>query len=197
MKFTGERVILGEMPGRMNVIQEHIARYNFALGILEQHGCKKVLDAACGTGYGSMLMSECGFDVKGVDIDKGAITQACKINACTPATFKEGSLDAPEKLFVGKTFDAVVSFETIEHLKNPDLFLEWVKTKTKLLIFSLPVEQPSEYHLQVYTTQQAVDLISRHFKNTTFLSQRYTNIYMFDPLADRRQHDYVIGYATN
>lgn len=195
MSFSGERVILGAMPGRARVVQEHITRYNFALGILEQHGCKKVLDAACGTGYGSMIMEECGYDVYGVDIDKGAINQACRINSCNAATFKEGSLDEPEKVFPGKKFDAVVSFETIEHLKNPDRFLEWTKTKAGLLIFSLPIEQPSEFHLQVYTPDEAVHQIKKHYSNVTFLSQSYMNIYEFNPLADRRHYDYIIGYA--
>lgn len=195
MNFTGERVVLGAMPGRARVVQEHIARYNFALGILEQFGCKRVLDAACGTGYGSMIMQECGYDVYGVDIDKGAITQACRINSCNAATFKEGSLNEPENIFPNKTFDAVVSFETIEHLQDPDRFLNWAKTKADLLIFSLPIEQPSDFHLQVYTPEQAIDQIQKHYKDVTFLSQAYMNIYEFNPALDRRHYDYIIGYA--
>ena len=47
-----ERVI----PGISNTfnLQKHIARYNFVLSEVKD---KSVLDLACGTGYGSFLMS--------------------------------------------------------------------------------------------------------------------------------------------
>ena len=192
MNFTGERATLGNMPGRIRIAQEHIARYNFALGILEQHGCKTVLDAACGTGYGTWLLSQNGFDTFGVDIDSRAIADAIKINAMTGADFTSGSLDDPEEILelVGRTFDAIVSFETIEHLEFPGKYLEWVKTKSNLLIFSLPIEQPSDFHKQVYSVTQAMDQIKRHFSQTEFLAQVYMNFYK---AGDDAQ--YLVGYA--
>ena len=48
-EFTGERVIPGEVDP--NLWNEHFSRYAFAA--LFCRGRKSVLDAGCGTGYGT------------------------------------------------------------------------------------------------------------------------------------------------
>jgi len=194
MEFTGERAILGKMPGRMRIAQEHLARYNFALGILEEHGCKTVLDAACGSGYGTWLLSQNGFQTSGADISKEAIEAAWDLNNVNGKRFSCISLDNPDEseLLRNGQFDAIVSFETIEHLQNPDKFLEWVKRKTDLFIFSLPINQPSEFHLTVYpTAQDAVNQIKKHFKNLAVFSQEFMNFYGYNESGA----DYIVGYA--
>jgi protein-L-isoaspartate O-methyltransferase len=47
-EFTGERVIPGEVD--IDLLNEHMARYTFAARLARG---KRVLDAGCGTGYGS------------------------------------------------------------------------------------------------------------------------------------------------
>ena len=53
---------------------EHINRYQFAGGFVKK---KKVLDLACGSGYGSKMLSSAGANnVVGLDISKTAIEYA-------------------------------------------------------------------------------------------------------------------------
>ena len=57
MKYTGERVIPEEefCGPKTNIYKEHVARYQFASKYTKS---KKVLDVACGSGYGSEILSE-------------------------------------------------------------------------------------------------------------------------------------------
>uniref|UniRef100_A0A1B0GJU0 Glycine N-methyltransferase n=1 Tax=Lutzomyia longipalpis TaxID=7200 RepID=A0A1B0GJU0_LUTLO len=41
---------------------------NFLVNLLKQHGCKRILDVACGTGVDSILLVEEGFEVVSADI---------------------------------------------------------------------------------------------------------------------------------
>lgn len=198
MQFTGERAILGSMPGRIRIAQEHLARYNFALGILEQYGCKTVLDAACGSGYGTWILNQNGFEVDAVDISLEAVTNAVNMlndndNNNRHVNFTVGSLDYPEEIefLKDRKYDAIVSFETIEHLQNPDKFLEWTKTKTDLLIFSLPINQPSDFHKTVYeTVGDAMAQMEKYFDVTAYC-QDYMNFYKFNS----EEAGYIVGYA--
>src|SRR3990167_3806200 len=78
---------------------------------------KKILDCSCGTGYGSGLLAQ-NNEVTGVDISEEAIEFA---KQHFTAEFKVGNAEQLE--FEDESFDAVVSFETIEHLDNPYKFL--------------------------------------------------------------------------
>ena len=53
MNYSGERFLPNECSGEMAV--EHYQRYQFAKQLVEG---KIVLDAACGEGYGSSIVSE-------------------------------------------------------------------------------------------------------------------------------------------
>ena len=55
---------------------EHLARYRWAGALVEG---KRVLDAGCGTGYGSELLASQGAaEVVGVDVDADAIEAASR-----------------------------------------------------------------------------------------------------------------------
>lgn len=135
MKFTGERVVEGETPERIYL--DHISRYQFAsdftIGL-------SVLDVACGTGYGTHLLQEKGAkSAIGVDCSPEAIRFAKEHYKATNLEFRIGDalkLQVPEA-----GFDCVVSFETIEHVSDPDRFLEeaWAALKPSgRLIISSP-----------------------------------------------------------
>mgnify|MGYP003623051184 CR=1 FL=1 len=62
-EFTGERLIPGEVD--IDLLNEHMARYNFAARLTRG---KRVLDAGCGTGYGSLELARMAARVTGIDI---------------------------------------------------------------------------------------------------------------------------------
>ena len=73
LPFTGERCVPENMSGQIKTYQHHIARYNFALMYARK---KKVLDAACGSGFGVNLFYDVADYVMGMDISDEAIEYA-------------------------------------------------------------------------------------------------------------------------
>jgi ubiquinone/menaquinone biosynthesis C-methylase UbiE len=98
---------------------EHRQRYEFALPFIQ--GCN-VLDAACGVGYGSALLAQRGAcSVVGLDLSQHALEQARSRFTVPGVTFVRGDVLALP--FDDASFDAIVSFETVEHVANPDGFM--------------------------------------------------------------------------
>lgn len=124
LKDTGERVIPEKLDIFNELLIEHLARYQFATRYA--HG--RVLDFACGTGYGShMIAKKCKKRVKeviGIDREQDAIYYA-ESNYYHPlTTFQVGDVtdrNLPDEL---GTFDCIVSFETYEHIEKEINFLD-------------------------------------------------------------------------
>ena len=70
LEFTGERFVPG-VPGE--IWYEHWHRYHFAVPLVRD---ARVLDVACGSGYGSALLARRAHKVTGVDISPDAIAHA-------------------------------------------------------------------------------------------------------------------------
>lgn len=119
MKFTGERCILGESGKVLEA--EHLNRYKFASEYIQD---KKVLDIGCGTGYGTALLALKAKKIVGVDIDisKEAINYAKNNYSKKNIEFYVGN--ATNLNFLkDEEFDAIVSFETIEHMRQSNIYL--------------------------------------------------------------------------
>ena len=121
----------------------HIDRYEFAANYLK-HKIKKdslILDAACGTGYGSDILKETEPNkIIGVDVSSEAIAYASKKYGNNICTFRVADI-MDMAGFDNDIFDAVVSFETIEHIEKPLTFLENIKRLLKkggIFIVSTP-----------------------------------------------------------
>ncbi len=115
-EFTGERVIPGQVD--VDLLNEHLARYTFAARLARG---KRVLDAGCGAGYGSVELAHAGLSVVGIDVAPDAIEFARANYRLPNLSFEEGSVTAlPHE---EGTFDLVVAFEVIEHLAHWSEFL--------------------------------------------------------------------------
>src|ERR1041384_7363657 len=88
-------------------LQEHVARYRFA----KEQARGRILDVACGTGDGTAML-----DAVGVDLSLQALRYARRY----PAPYV--AADATRLPF-GRVFDSVVSFETLEHVPDPERFV--------------------------------------------------------------------------
>ncbi|TXH92323.1 MAG: class I SAM-dependent methyltransferase [Pseudomonas sp.] len=102
-------------PGDQATLHIHLQRYEFAAAHL--HG-KRVLDMACGCGYGTALLAERHphKQVTGVDIDPAAIAYAERHYHLPNLRYI--CADA-EQFSAENGFDSIVSLETIEHLPSP------------------------------------------------------------------------------
>ena len=141
LEFTGERFVPG-IAGE--IAHEHWHRYAFARRYVAG---KRVLDAACGEGYGSALLAGLAAQVTGIDIDAAAIAHArASYAAVANVRFEEASaatLPLPDACI-----DVVVSFETIEHLPRelqPRMLAEFARVLTRDGVLILSAPNPVEY----------------------------------------------------
>jgi SAM-dependent methyltransferase len=99
----------------------HLARYQLAAPYCQG---KHILDIACGEGYGAYALKQAGAaSVDGVDNSPEAISSAQTLFTDPGIHFFQHDAERVDELFSGKTFDVIVSLETIEHLQNPTRFL--------------------------------------------------------------------------
>lgn len=94
---------------------EHAHRYRWAASLARG----RVLDAACGVGYGAplLLQSTSVTSYTGVDVAQDALDIASRDFAAPGRQFVQG--DVYSLPFPDGSFDTIVSLETIEHLDNP------------------------------------------------------------------------------
>ncbi|CAN5375441.1 hypothetical protein BH09SUM1_BH09SUM1_02470 [soil metagenome] len=145
-------------------IRLHLERYHFAAGTVAGI---RVLDLACGVGYGSAHLAEAGArEVVGVDIAPEAIEEArgsygrdnvhfiC--SAYQDLAAAAGG-DGLETKLLAEPFDQIVSLETIEHLPSPQDFLATILPLLKpggIFVGSVPVTPSMDanpYHLHDFT----------------------------------------------
>ncbi len=187
VEFTGERVI----PGQVNddLWSEHVARYAFARRYVQS---KRVLDAGCGTGYGSAELAQSAAEVTGVDIAADAIEYANANYPLPGLRFLESSCTAVP--FPPESFDVLVAFEVIEHLTNYRAFLDEsarVLTHDGLFIVSSPNKRyyartraetgPNPYHEHEFEAEEFVRELERVFPNVRLLLQNRVESFAFHP----------------
>lgn len=118
LPFTGERYT---PECDREIAYEHWHRYAFARAFAPG---RRVLDAACGEGYGSALLAHAGGQVLGVDIGAKAVAHARARYADVPGLrFEAGDATALDTL-PDASFDLIVSFETLEHVLAQERLLD-------------------------------------------------------------------------
>lgn len=145
----------------------HMARYNILKPICKN---KTVLDIACGEGYGSYLIKSWGAkQVDAFDIDLETINKAQERYHIKNLNYQVCNAEELEQA-TDKKYDLIVSFETIEHLKNPIKFLEAIKSVSKkdaIIIISCPNDYmyyPKEddknpFHIKKYSLADFITLV--------------------------------------
>lgn len=165
LTYTWERLIpkqIADDPASQQMLRFHYQRYETAAQHVQG---KRVLDIACGAGYGSQMLGLAGADaVLGVDVCPQTVQYAQKHYQVSSVQFV--CADA-EQFEWTEPFDVVVSFETIEHLHHPTNFLERIRRllapEGKFLL-SVPLGETrhlDRYHLQIFSLEGVLDLLAQ------------------------------------
>ena len=156
---------------------EHRARYWWASDFVEG---KDVLDAGCGTGFGTAMLAERRpARLVGVDISPDALARARQL---APAADDLLQGDVRELPFEDSSFDVVVCFEAIEHVADHDAVLALVRARMVrggLLLVSTPdtaVYQhehgnDNPYHVKELTADEFESLLEGSFRHVAVLEQ--------------------------
>ncbi len=175
-KNLGERLEAGQYNENTS---EHLHRYALAMTLCEG---KKVLDIACGEGYGSNLMSKKAASVSGVDIDEETVALAKAKYVANNLEYKVGRADKIP--YEAASFDVVISFETLEHHDKHNEMMEEIKRVLKpggicvistpdKLIYSDKKNYKNPFHVKELYKDEFHKLVSTYFKNVTILKQQF------------------------
>jgi SAM-dependent methyltransferase len=176
LNFTGERFT----PECVREISyEHWHRYAFARRFAAG---KRVLDAACGEGYGASLLATVAASVVGVDVDATTIDHA-RERYGTSGNVEFRRADATDLPFEAQSFDVVISFETLEHLaRQEDLIAGFARVlgAKGLLVISTPDKHAysdltgfrNEHHVRELYREEFVALLERHFGHVRLYGQK-------------------------
>ena len=150
---------------------EHLARYIYASEQIRKRKANRVLDVACGSGYGSVEIAKYANSVTAVDKNIPFV-KYIRPNI----HYIQTDLNADNFLFhipSEKKLDAIVCFETLEHLENPKKFLlsiAQILKNNSLLFVSIPngnFEKTDDnnnpinpYHLQHFSESEACELLN-------------------------------------
>jgi hypothetical protein len=116
LPFTGERFTPERAGG---VAQQHWHRYAFARPLVAG---KRVLDAACGEGYGSALLARHAASVLALDADAPTIAHARQRYGAPNLRFEIADVARLEHL-APASVDVVVCFGTLERVQAQDAVL--------------------------------------------------------------------------
>ena len=186
MAQVAERVLVTDLALERNHLED-FTRYRFACGFVTG---KRVLDVACGSGYGSALLwREGGAScVIGADASWEALQAAQRFQAPGHVAFALGP--AEQLPFSDGEFEAIVSMETLEHLRNPRAFLRELGRVLRaggLGIVSTPLNNSetrhrpdNPHHCREYSASEFLGLLRDVFQQVELFSQ--LSDYGYDPL---------------
>ena len=144
---------------RSVLIHEHLRRY----GAIRRFCYGKVLDFACGCGYGSYLLAG-NPDVKkviGIDNNSEVIDWAKKEFSHNKVEYIHSEIDK-----LNEKIDTLICLETIEHLPDIKPILKLVeRCEVDNIVVSFPDKKTTHYnpyHLHDFTRQDLINIFKHH-----------------------------------
>ncbi len=155
----------------------HLIRYRWACEVLAEveHPIRRLLDVACGAGYGSVELAArlSNTRVVGADYDDSAVEIAQDKYSRPNLEFRRGDVELWEETLGRDEFDCIVSFDTIEHVAHRDIMMHNLVEHLSpegMLLLSTPVRKTSilnpgwEHHKLEYSAVALHDFLRRYFK---------------------------------
>ncbi|MCC7210954.1 MAG: class I SAM-dependent methyltransferase [Candidatus Brocadia sp.] len=170
---------------------QHRERYAFAISCLTPG--QQLLDIACGDGYGTVMLSRYGCNTIGADCDEQTVSGA-QIKYPQGSFVRADVLNIP---FEDNSFDAVVSFETIEHVNDGNRFLSEVHRVLRpsgIFICSTPnIRYTSHppYHIKEYSPEEFYELVQHWFPQAEHHGQYFKSVDRLSDLYRRHIHAHL------
>ncbi len=157
---------------------DHLLRYALSAPLAKG---KRVLDAASGHGFGSvLLLHQEATEVVGVDISEEAVAQSRERWPDPRLIFHAHDLEQLDALEL-EPFDLITTFETLEHVEHPDKVLKKLKHALNdegLLVGSVPGEtdklDKNEYHLHHFDRHSLEKLLKSEFNEVQVFRQEFS-----------------------
>jgi len=158
----------------------HLGRYHWATKVLSAHLPNKILDIACGAGYGSFILAShinqatvtgADYDIRGVELARRTYERHnLSYVHGNIVTWENKSGESSEPL---GSYDAIVSFDTIEHLLHREIALIRITqnlSSNGMLLLSTPCGHQTtllnpgwEHHKIEYSYIDLQNLLKRYF----------------------------------
>ena len=193
LHLTGERT-LPDVPEENYWFQRHLVVYRW---IAERARGRRVVDLACGEGYGSAELARTAASVDGVDANPEAFEHA---RAKYPQVAFERNM---VELWDGDV-DCAVFLQTIEHVPDPDGVLEhireligpdgvaYVSTPNVLTLAPKGEERSGNpWHVREYPPHEYRELCERHFARVDLLGLFHARMLRAHELALKAGWDRV------
>jgi 2-polyprenyl-3-methyl-5-hydroxy-6-metoxy-1,4-benzoquinol methylase len=186
LELTGERT-LPDVPEENYWFQRHLVVYEW---IRRRVGGLRVIDMACGEGYGSDVLSRSAASVVGVDANPEAHEHA-KARYTRPGLRFERNMI---QLFA-EPADAIVFLQTIEHVEDPGELLEHFKRISDIVFVSTPnvltlapegaERSGNPWHVHEYRAAEFRALLGEHFSHVEMRGLFHTRKLRLHELAIR------------
>jgi SAM-dependent methyltransferase len=173
LQLTGERT-LPDVPEENYWFRRHLVVYEW---IASRVGGRRVVDLACGEGYGSAVLARAAVSVVGVDANPEAFEHARLKYSGPKLRFERTMIE----LWDGDA-DCVVFLQTIEHVQDPDAVLERIReligrdgvayVSTPNVLTLAPEGEPrsgNPWHIKEYRAEEFRALCERHFGSVELL----------------------------
>jgi 2-polyprenyl-3-methyl-5-hydroxy-6-metoxy-1,4-benzoquinol methylase len=173
LQLTGERT-LPDVPEENYWYRRHLVVYEW---IAQRVHGRRVVDLACGEGYGSAVLGRTAASVIGVDANPEAFEHARIKYSGANARFERDMIEA----WTGDV-DCVVFLQTIEHVQDPDAVLArlaamvgpdgvaYVSTPNVLTLAPKGEERSGNpWHVREYRPEQFSALCAGHFARVDML----------------------------
>lgn len=160
---------------------EHLHRYEEAAKLIHVPNAK-IIDIACGSGFGSHYLAQLGYRVIGGDLSQDTVLDCARKYKTDNLEFKQ--IDGTQMPFENEFFDVVISFETIEHTTEFQKMLNEFKRVVKkdgIIIISTPnflINSPggviiNKYHTQEWIYEDLLKLLKSSFSEVNLMGQEY------------------------
>jgi SAM-dependent methyltransferase len=197
LRLTGERT-LPDIPEENYWFRRHLAVYRW---VADRCAGKRVVDMACGEGYGSALLAGGAAEVIGVDANPEAFDHA-RLRYEAPNLRFERAL--VEQFADGAPYDAIVFLQTIEHVSEPESLLArfasllapggvaYVTTPNRLTLAPPGAERSDNpWHVREYAPEEFDALVNPVFGSVEVLGVFHARNLRLHELALRAGWDRI------